>query len=77
MAIITWIKPSGAEIEASNSAETRALAKQLGWKKKKTAAPLKEPTQVVDDLLTGADNGDSGPSSESDTSGDISSGDGS
>ena len=39
MATVTYVKPSGAEIEASNNPETKALAKELGWTRKKKAPP--------------------------------------
>ena len=43
MAIVTYIKPSGAEIEASNNPQTKALAKKLGWKKKTATTPPPPP----------------------------------
>ena len=63
----TWIRPSGSEIELADTAEMLVFADEQGWTEKP-----KQP-----DLLSGDNDGDSGPSSESDTSGDTGSGDGS
>jgi len=65
---ITLIRPSGTFIELQNTKEMKAYAKANGWKIKKD-----QPTPE----LTGDEDGNSGPSSESDTSGDTSTGDGS
>lgn len=43
MATVTYIKPSGIEIEASNNPETKKLAKELGWKKKRQPKPEASP----------------------------------
>lgn len=59
MATVTYVRPSGTDITVNNCAETKALAKQLGWKKKKQV-------EVQD--------GDSSTGSEGDTSGDIGTG---
>ena len=72
MATVTWMRPSGTEIETENTKEIRKFAKDNGWKKKKV-----DSVEPLNDLLSGADNGESGSSSESDTSGNSSSGDGS
>ncbi len=50
MATITYIRSSGTEIEASDNPETKALAKKLGWKKKKKAKtePAPEATPQLD-----------------------------
>jgi len=63
-----YIRPSGTEIELSDTKEMRAFAKAQGWKK---APKLIEP-----DPIEGNDNGDnSGPDGESDLTGDSGSGD--
>jgi hypothetical protein len=49
MATVTYIKPSGTEIEASNNKETKALAKQLGWKKKKVEKELNPQLEIGGD----------------------------
>jgi len=46
MAIVTYIKPSGAEIEASNNPQTKALAKKLGWKKKPATPVVTKPAET-------------------------------
>jgi hypothetical protein len=61
MATITWIRPSGTEIQTANTKEMKAFAKANKWKKKT------EP-----DLSIGDDNGNSEPSSESNSPGSIS-----
>lgn len=48
MAIVTYIKPSGAEIEASNNPQTKALAKKLGWKKKPATPTEPKPTPQIE-----------------------------
>jgi len=55
MAIVTYIKPSGAEIEASNNPQTKALAKKLGWKKKKSEPA---PEKMINTELELGDNND-------------------
>ena len=52
MATITYIKPSGTEIQASNNKETKALAKQLGWKKKK----VEKQVEPIPQLEIGGEN---------------------
>lgn len=61
MAKITFVRPSGSFIEVENTKELRAKAKELDWKIKKE--------QKQTDLLSGDDDGNSGPGSEGDTSG--------
>jgi len=46
MAKVTYIRPSGSEIQASNNQETKALAKKLGWKKKKAEKPTESTPQL-------------------------------
>jgi len=56
MAIVTYIKPSGAEIEASNNPQTKALAKKLGWKKKTAATtPVETKSTETQIELGGSD----------------------
>ena len=57
MAIVTYIKPSGAEIEASNNPQTKALAKKLGWKKKTAATTPVESKPAEAQLDIGDNNG--------------------
>jgi len=66
--MITFIRPSGSTIELQNTKNMRAFAKAHDFKIKKD-----QPTPE----LNGDENGDSGPSSESDSSGDTGTGDGS
>ena len=49
MAIVIYVKPSGAEIKASNNKETKALAKHLGWKKKRVEKPDVSPQLEIGD----------------------------
>lgn len=39
MATIIYVRPNGSEIEVESCDETKAVAKQFGWKKKKVAKP--------------------------------------
>ena len=48
--MITWIKPSGNEVETSESKASIEAAKSLGWERKSTEkpAPKKAATKKAD-----------------------------
>jgi len=60
--MITFLRPSGTTIELQNTKNMKAFAKANGFK-------IKKDQPKPDDLLSGDENGESGPSGESDTSG--------
>ena len=63
---LTFMRPSGSLITLANTKEMKAFAKAQGFKIKK-----EQPSEnTTEQLNTGDDNGNSGPSGEGNTSGD-------